>query len=539
MAYARLDAEALREVMSRFGQALRAHREELDSLNVYPIPDGDTGTNMSLTQEAVEQALAGMDGATMREVGDVIARASLMGARGNSGVILSQVLRGLCESLCRTDDPGPGALADALQTAAEQAYRAVAHPVEGTVLTVASGAARAAVQAADGGADLPAVAEAALEAARESVARTRDMLPELRAAGVVDAGGKGLLLLFDALWSAIAANPMTEQVGPLGPIGHVEEDLGPAVVEFKYEVQYLLEGEEDRVPSLRERLSRLGDSVVVVGGGGTFKVHVHTNEPGTAVEEGLDVGSPRDILITDLESDVARHCLAGQARAVQMVEQRVALVAVAEGEGLTAIFRSLGAVVVPGGPGRNPSVGELLEAIEAAPADAVIVLPNHENIVPAAERAASESRKPTEVIRTTSIPQGVAAAAAFHPLEELDSNTLSVLAAVDETAAGALARATRDADTPAGGVREGDWLGIDGRTGRALATGPDPAAVAVDLARRLRLPAHEVLTLFVGAAPSGQEAEAMEAALREALPDLEVEVHRGGQPHHDYLIGLE
>lgn len=532
-----LDAATLREVMSRFVEALRLHRDELNSLNVYPVPDGDTGTNMLLTQEAVVAELSGLGGAGLRGLGEAIARASLLGARGNSGVILSQVLRGLCERLCATDDPGPRDLAEALARASDEAYRAVARPVEGTALSVMADAARAAATALDGACDCGAVADAALAAARTSLDRTREMLPELRAAGVVDAGGKGMVLLLDALSSVLGGRAMTEEVGPPGPVGRAERPPDREGPRFRYEVQYLLETRDEEVGSLTERLAHLGDSVVVVGGRGLFKVHVHTNEPGAAVEEGVGAGRPRQITVADLEGDVAGRCLTGQARAVRVAGQRVAVVAVVEGEGLARILRSLGAVVVRGGPGRNPSVGELVEAIEAAPAGTVVVLPNHPNVVPAATLATRDSGKDARVLATRSVPQGVAAAAAFNPTEGPEENLEAMRRAAEACGEGALTRAVRDADTPSGPVREGAWLGLSGD--RVVEVADDAAAVAVALVRRLRRPDHQIVTLFVGAAPSEEEAGGLERALREAFPDLEFEVHRGGQPRHPYLIGLE
>ncbi|MBI4260939.1 MAG: DAK2 domain-containing protein [Actinobacteria bacterium] len=523
--------------MARFHGALREHRDELNSLNVYPVPDGDTGTNMLLTQEAVHDAVAARDGVALDELGRTVAQASLMGARGNSGVILSQVLRGLCEVLCGEGHPPSAAdLAEALARAAGEARSAVAQPAEGTVLTVLADAAEAAGSALRAGGDLAEVARAAHEAGHASVDRTREILPALRDAGVVDAGGKGIVLLLDAIESVLAGREMTEEVGPLGPVGHAEPDGVRERPEFAFEVQYLLEAEEAGVRVLRERLLPLGDSLVIVGGGGTFKVHVHTNEPGEAIEEALGVGRPRQIRVADLSSRVAEHCIAGQARAVAVAEQATSAVAVADGEGLARIFRSLGVVVVPGGPGRNPPVSDLVEAIEAVPARSVILLPNHRNVVPAARQAAEASRKDVRVVATRSVPEGVCAAAAFTPTSSPDENERAMAAATRAAAAGEVVAAVREADTGAGRVREGDLLGVS--DGEVLVVGDDPVAVAADLARELRVDDHELLTLFVGAEPSDEEAGCVADALRAALDGVEVEVHRGGQPSR-YLLGLE
>ncbi|HEX9891053.1 MAG TPA: DAK2 domain-containing protein, partial [Actinomycetota bacterium] len=386
---ATLDARTLRDAMSRYLEALDRHREEIDSLNVYPVPDGDTGTNLLLTQRAVAEALAELDGAPMTEVAEAISRAALMGARGNSGVILSQVLRGMCTRLSAHDDPSAQDLAEALAGAAEEARAAVADPVEGTMLTVLRDAAEAAAGTLAEGASCAAVARAALDAATASLERTREQLPVLAAAGVVDAGAKGVVLLFDALSAALDGRDPSVDIGPLGPVGAragrepFRETVG---LEYGFEVMYLLETDDDAIPGLKRRLAGLGDSLVVVGGGGMFNVHVHTNEPGLAVEEALDAGRPRQIRITSLTDQVEEACLAGQARAVREPAdiRPAALVAVAEGQGFVELFRSLGAVVVEGGPGGNPSVGDLVAAFRQALAGTVFVLPNHANVIPAA-----------------------------------------------------------------------------------------------------------------------------------------------------------
>jgi hypothetical protein len=538
----RLDGGTLRAIMARFAGALEEHRDELNSLNVYPVPDGDTGTNMLLTQRSVREAVERISGDDLAELGPAIARASLMGARGNSGVILAQVLRGFTERLGAAGSTGPAELAAALDHASEQAYRAVAHPVEGTVLTVLADAARAAGEAAAAGADLPAVAGAGVQAARASLERTREVLPELRAAGVVDAGGKGILLLLDAVASTVGGVPMTEPVGPAGPVGRqdVAEPERPA---FTFEVMYLLEADEDRIPALRARLGEVGDSVVVVGGDGLFKVHVHTNDPDAAVgaARGEADGEARDVQVVDLADQVAEQCVAGTARSVRVAEEQTsALVAVVDGDGLVETFRKMPAEVVRGGPGRNPSVGELVEAVEAAPARAVLVLPNHRNVIPAAERAAVEAGgagKDVRVVPTRSVPQGLAAALAFNAWTAADENADAMAEAAAASVSAEITRAVRDAQTPAGPVRRGDVLGVV--DGEVRVVGSDAADAARRLVGSLRTDDHEIATLIVGAEVPPEDGEAVEAAIREAAPDLRIDVLDGGQPDYPFLIGLE
>jgi DAK2 domain fusion protein YloV len=534
-----LDAPTFRRAMSLFLDSLREHRDELNSLNVYPVPDGDTGTNLLLTQEAVVAALSGWEGQGFGPLGEIVAQASLMGARGNSGVILSQVLRGLSERMPPIGQAGPKELAAAFDNASTEAYRAVARPAEGTVLTVLKDSARAATAAAESGQDASEVIDAALAAARSSLDRTREIHPDLKRAGVVDAGGKGVVLFLDAVRAALGDEPLSEPVGPLGPVG-VEQAEGDGVVDvdpvFGFEVQYLLEASDDAVPAIRRSLGDLGDSLVVVGGGGLFNVHVHTNEPGEAVEVGLGAGEVRNISIVHLKEQV-QACIGGQARAVRVAEQTSALVAVADGDGLTRIFSSLGAIVVPGGPGNNPSVGDLATAIEAAPANDVVVLPNHRNIVPAAERAATGSWKRVRVVATLSIPSGLSAAAAFNPMAALDQNAGSMDQAASGSTWGEVARAERDAETPSGKVRAGEWLGLVG--GAAVSVGKGVDETAVDVSRRLVDDDSEILTLVAGVDATAVERRTVETSLRQAFPELDVQVVLGDQPRYPFLIGVE
>ncbi len=534
-----LDAPTFRRAMSLFLDALRAHRDELNSLNVYPVPDGDTGTNLLMTQEAVVAALAALEAPGFGPVGEVVAHASLMGARGNSGVILSQVLRGLSERMPSNGRASPMELAAALDHASSEAFRAVARPAEGTVLTVLRDSARAATAAAADGKGSTDLVEAALAAARASLVRTRETHPDLKRAGVVDAGGKGVVLFLDAVRAALRDEALSEPVGTLGPVG-AEQAEGAGTLEtepaFGYEVQYLLEAGDDAVPAVRRSLEDLGDSLVVVGGGGLFNVHVHTNEPGEAVDVGLGAGEVRNISIVHLKDQI-HACLGGQARAVRVAEQMTALVAVAEGDGLTRTFSSLGAIVVPGGPGNNPSVGDLVTAIQVAPADDVLVLPNHQNIVPSAELAVEESWKRARVVPALSIPAGLAAAAAFNSTLALEENARSMDLAASGCRWGEVGRAERDADTPVGAVRRGEWLGLV--DGTAVSVGASGAEAAVEVSRRLAGEESEILTLVTGLDATEAERQAVDAALRRAFPGLDVQIVLGGQPRYPFLIGVE
>jgi len=535
-----LDLATFRRALEIFAEELRRHREEIDSLNVYPVPDGDTGTNLLMTQEAVVTALASMPAERVgpEEVGTAISRASLMGARGNSGVILSQILRAMCERLPADGTLGPGGLAAALEHSAEEARRAVARPVEGTMLSVirvASGAATHAA-ASDRDGDVTPVIEAALGEARRALARTTELLPELTRARVVDAGGKGIVLMLVALHAAVEGRTPSEPVGPLGPVGRSPADGVRAELDFSHEVQYLLEADASSIATLRGALADIGESLVVVGGGRLYNVHVHTNEPGQAVEAGSRAGHTRNVQIADLKDRVT-SCLGGQARAVRVAEQVCALVALAEGDGISRAFRSLGALVLEGGAGHNPTVADLAGAIEAAPSDAVVVLPNHRNIGPAAERAAGETSKEVWVVPSPSVPGGLSAAAAFNPLATLQDNAKVMEEAIGGCRSGALARAERDADTSAGPVKRGDWLGL--AEGEVVAAGAGADATAAEVVRRLAAETAEMITLIVGADVTAGDRRLVEETLRGSFPSLELELLEGGQPAYPFLIGVE
>lgn len=537
-----LDAPTLREAMARYLEALEVHREEIDSLNVFPVPDGDTGTNMLLTQRAVVEALDGEANGSLGALGQAIARAALMGARGNSGVILSQILRGFCERYCveldaERDERLDGTdLARALAAASEEARKAVAKPVEGTILSVLREAAEAAGEA---GADQVAVCERALEAAKEALERTTEALPDLKQAGVVDAGAKGFVLLLDALVSALKGVPLSIEVGPGGPVGHPER-ADPPAQRYGYEVMYVLHLAGPFVEQVKGRLAEIGDSLVVVGGGDLYQVHVHTDDPGLAVEEGIRSGGRLErIRISSLDEQVAEHCVATDGlREVQAADGTSGpLVAVAEGAGLEELFRSLGAVIVRGGPGNNPSVEELVRAIDAAPDGRVFVLPNHPNVWPAAEAAGNEIAREVEVIHARSVPQALAAALAYVPGV---SDGTSMFVSAEETGSARIARAEKAAASRAGPVTAGDWVAIDDLDGEIWAVGEDPEGVAVAIVRdRLVADHRELITLYAGADATDEDAERVADALREAFPELEVEVRRGDQPRYPYLIGVE
>ncbi|MDP8955864.1 MAG: DAK2 domain-containing protein [Actinomycetota bacterium] len=518
--------------MELFREALEIHREELNSLNVFPVPDGDTGTNMLLTQRAVTYALERSSAKSdLKTVANVVSAASLMGARGNSGVILSQVLRAFCEACgTRTEVEGQQ-LAAALDTATEQAYRAVSKPVEGTMLSVLRDA-TAAARTADHEDDCGAVLTASLVASRESLERTREIHPDLRRAGVVDAGGKGIVLLFDALRSAVTGEPTTVRVGSLGPVRTHERGAPSPGSNLEYEVQYLLEARPDDMPALRGALTSLGESVVVIGGGGLFNIHVHTDEPDSVVQAGKRTGNVREVSVVPLADQVG-ECLAGEARSVRVAEE-TSLVAVAEETGVRRALESFGAVVVGSETGVPPPMDDLVAVVNSVPSETVIVLSTGADMQAQAERVATDSSKRALVVPAPSIPAGLSAAAAFNPVLDIDENVRSMKEVLAESRSGAIMR--RELSEQAEG-RSGGWIGVADE--EVVYDGPSIEEAATAVVRRLLEPGAELLTLIVGSGSDPRAKDGVLAAIERLYSNLRIDVISGGQPRDAFLIGVE
>jgi DAK2 domain fusion protein YloV len=528
-----LGPDELRAAMVAYRDLLRSHQDRLNRLNVYPVPDGDTGTNMALTLESV---VSGLDGLPTDAVKKAVIHGSLMGARGNSGVILSQILKGLAEGLGGAEPVGAAGVAAALRAASTAADSAVMRPVEGTILTVARDAACAAEEAVPG--SVAGVLEAATAAAGTSLEHTPKLLPALADAGVVDAGGAGFVLLLDALLHVVDGRPLpaTEQeaqpVAVERPAAPDEETSGEG---GRYEVMYFLEAPDEAIEGFKQAWDAIGDSIVVVGSEGLFNCHIHTDDIGAAVEAALETGGrPRQIRVTDLEQQVAdEHDRRTRERVITGV------VAVGAGAGIDGILRSLGVrEVVAGGQSMNPSTAQILDAVEAAGADEVVVLPNNKNVVPVAEQAAGLSGHTVKVVPTRSVAEGLASLLAYDPHADAAANAQAMAEAASRVAWGEVTRAVRDSPgTPAGPVREGDWLGID--HGQIAVGDADLAAASCRLLERLVGDSHEMITVIEGDGSDPDATAAMRAWVAEHRPEAVVEVHAGGQPLAAYLFSAE
>ena len=539
-----LGPHQLREVVASFRDALRAHQEGINRLNVYPVPDGDTGTNMALTMESV---VAELDGAAddMAATCKAISHGSLMGARGNSGVILSQILRGIASTFSSRDGADGAALAEALVAAAEGAYGAVMRPVEGTILTVVREASEAAAAAATGDAALVDVLEAAKERGEDALARTPDMLPVLKEAGVVDAGGCGLLLLLDAALHVVDGRPLPEPrevAAPNVPVMHDSVDAAhDSVSDLRFEVMYFLEAPDETVPAFKDVWAGIGDSIVVVGGDGIWNCHIHTDDIGAAIEAALDCGRPRDIRVTDLMEQVEEERWVREAEAPEeaaLPAVTTAVVAVATGDGIKRIFHSLGVqAIVAGGQSMNPSTAQLLEAVERANAEQIVILPNNKNIIPVAEQVDALAAKTVRVVPTRGIAEGFAALLAYDPDAAVDDNVTSMVAAAASVVAGEVTRAVRPSSCDVGPIAEGDYLGIARDGIRSVEkTLADATTCLLD---ELVTDEHEIVTLIEGEGSGAGTTRAVTEWLKEHRPDVQVEVHHGGQPLYPYLIGIE
>jgi len=543
------DADRLRRTVVTFRDAVKVHAPRINRLNVYPVPDGDTGTNMARTLDAVvaelDQAADGIEPTCQ-----AISHGSLMGARGNSGVILSQILRGLASKFSARTSHTASEVAEALAAASASAYQAVVKPIEGTILTVVREASEAARTAAGRGDGLVDVLRAARDAGRSALDRTPEMLPVLKDAGVVDAGGAGFLLLLDAALNVVDGEPIPtpeESVGgdalhePLPEVPSAPDDHGD-VGDLRYEVMYFLHLDDGKIDQFKSDWSEIGDSIVVVGGDGLWNCHVHTNDIGAAIEVAIDLGGrPKQIRVTDLFEEVAERHAAHDAHraAAGLPSVTTAVVAVCSGSGLEELFAQLGVQgVVTGGQTLNPSTAELLDAVSHVNASQVLVLPNNKNIIPVAEQLDALSDKTVRVVHTRSMPEALAALVVYDPEAGVDDNHESMTSAIESMATGEVTRAVRDSNSEAGPVRSGDWIGLVRGDG-VVAVGETLESASIDLLGQLVDSSREIVTVVLGADAPPDATEQILAWLSTERPSVQVECHRGGQPLYPYLFGVE
>ncbi len=503
-------------------------------MNVFPIPDGDTGTNMSLTLSAAAREVLTSDSTSVADIAGIIASASLRGARGNSGVILSQLLRGFAKSVagCKTVDAA--GIAAAAKSASDTAYKAVMKPTEGTILTVARMAAEYAVEVAENHTDLAEFAEAVLEKAKEALAKTPDMLPVLKQAGVVDAGGKGLVVIIEGVIAAIkgeeiaAAEPVAETVTRRS--GPIDTDN----IKFVYCTEFIITKKSLNysLQAFRASIERMGDSMLVIEDDGIVKVHIHTNRPGYVLEQAVKIGELSALKIDNMKLQHSEILAGGEPK------KPYGIVTVAAGEGLEQIFTDIGAdIIVKGGQSMNPSTEDILEAVSAVNAEHIFVLPNNKNIVLAANQAAELSGDGVTVIPSTTIPQGVSAVLAFDPDAGAEANTAAMTEALTLVKTGQVTFAARDSDMDGMHIKEGDIMGMS--EGKIVLLGTDAADVAAEVIENLADEHSAVITVFYGSDVSEDDAETLAGRLRTLYPRCDILIHSGGQPLYYYIISVE
>lgn len=527
------------DLIAAAADALKERRDEVDRLNVFPVPDGDTGTNMSLTMDAVLGELAGLSGdASRADICHAVTHGSLMGARGNSGVILSQVLRGLCEVFGRAPALDTAILAQALDHARAVAYQAVRRPVEGTMLTVVKDCAAEAKAAAAAGLPTDRALERVLDAAYDSVRRGPELLAVLKENGVVDAGGYGLAILAEGFVAASEG----ETLRRAGAMSAATASMSVTPVddwadeEYLYCTEFLLHGEALDRDAIQGWVADSGGSELVVGDSALIKVHVHTDDPATVLARATALGQVSEVHVNNMKRQTAERAAA--LRSGGAPGKSVGVVAVAVGEGLAAILRSLGVdEVVSGGQTMNPSTQELLEAAERVDASSVILLPNNRNIIMAAQQVVGLASRPVAVVPTTSVPQAFTAMLEYDAEGELDALAAAMTDAAALVRSGEVTTAVKDATSKAGPIRTGQVIGISEREIEVV--GDDVHDVAVRLAGILVSDGAETLTLLAGEDLPDDVLESIAAAVRSAAESVEVETRRGEQPLYPVLMSAE
>ena len=528
-----IDSSQLQEILVAGATRLARLRKDIDRLNVFPVPDGDTGTNMYLTLMAALQEMGKVSEDSIGVVSEAVARGALTGARGNSGVILSQILQGFAHALAGKEKATAADIALALETGSQYAYRAVSEPVEGTILTVARSAAEAARFAAERSGDLLRLGLYVYRRASDTVLLTPEMLPVLKEAGVVDAGGKGFAAILEGIlqiftrYRSEAAQDAPFDFRPSEP--DAEPRFASATdIKFTYCTEFIIKGQGIPIEEIKQVLREYGDCMMVVGNSGTAKVHIHSNNPGRVIESCLLYGSLHQIQVNNMLD---------QHQELQRQQPKpMGVVAVAQGEGIAKILESLGVdVVVNGGQTMNPSAEEIVKAIDRVTADSVFVLPNNKNIVLAAQQAQQLTSKNVAVIPTRSVPQGIAALLGLNSEADFETNVSQMQESSTNVLTGEVTRAAKDAAFNGLTITEGEFIGIAEGT---LMKGSSLIEAVLNVCREL-VPRGELSTLYYGMDVPGKEAEAILERLAQIYPEVEFELYYGGQPLYHFLISVE
>ncbi len=534
-------------IMHSAAKNLEVNRAQIDALNVFPVPDGDTGTNMSLTLQSAIKEMSTIKSNSIAELSAAVSKGALKGARGNSGVILSQIVKGLCNIVKNEKEIDVKVFIKALKSATDTAYKAVSKPKEGTILTVSRGISEAAAKCKSK--DFEEFFEHIIAAGQQTLDRTPELLPVLKKAGVVDAGGMGLLTVYIGMMKAVRGEQIQEGSAPIAvqasavkeeeiPLEHAEIfNLG--AIEFAYCTEFFIINLKKRttladIDKLREQLMNIGDSVICIGDLEFVKVHVHTNSPGQALTKALQLGELDKVKIENMLEQNRELMKKYEAERKEM-----GMLAVCSGEGMAAIFKDLTVdKVIEGGQTMNPSASDIAEAVMRVNADNVFVFPNNKNIILAAEQAKElVEKKKLYVVPTKSVPQGFSAALAFDPDSTPKENLVNMLHAIDDVTVGQVTYAIKSTKIDKFSLKEGDIIGLDNK--KILAKGKTVDEVTLKLIDCIKDKSHELINLYYGSDVSEEEADALRDKVQEAYPECEVEIFYGGQPIYYYVVSLE
>lgn len=543
----KIDGAMLKQMLLSAAQFLEDNKETVNALNVFPVPDGDTGTNMSLTMQSAAKEILALKTDKLGEVAKALSKGSLKGARGNSGVILSQLFRGFAEFLKDYEQVDTVQFAKALMGGSDKAYKAVMKPVEGTMLTVARVTAEKSVKIANETKDFTGFFSRILDVAKDTLDNTPNLLPVLKQAGVVDSGGMGVLYIMMG-----AANALDEDFD-LDISSFDAKDISlPSFsdtdssqsIEFGYCTEFFIKNlhpyiKDEDIEKLKQKLERFGDSIVVVGDMDLIKVHFHTNMPGKGLQLGLRFGELSNIKIDNMREQHSHNMeYAELAMADNSPEKDFGILSVAMGEGIANLFKDLNAdYIIEGGQTMNPSIEDILNAANKVRAKEIFILPNNSNIVLSAKQAAELSDKPIHVIPTKSIPQGLAALIAYNPELPIDENNNHMLKAIEQVKTGQVTYAVRDSNFDNQQIQEGDFMGLS--NGTIMAVGKDIETVTQDLLKHMVDEDDEIITLLYGKDATEETTNQILAFLEDTYPDIEVELLDGGQPLYYYIISVE
>ncbi len=549
MAITKIDGSMLKEMFSSGAALLIQNRESVDALNVFPVPDGDTGSNMSQTISAAIKEMNMKRYTSVADVTDAVARGALKGARGNSGVILSQILRGIAHTLAGHDDIDCALWVQALHGAAKTAYKAVMKPKEGTILTVIRVIAEQTEASASKFDNMVDLWRYTLSAGDEILKKTPDMLPVLKQAGVVDSGGKGLMVILRGMYAALTGESVevsdetqAQEQGMPGEFVDDHGDLSVDEIRFGYCTEFIVshpraDMKESEVVRLRKRLERIGDCVLVISDLSVVKVHVHTNDPGKAMQYALELGE-LDAIKVDNMFEEAREREIKRAQAAEAQMKEYGIVAVALGSGLADIFRELMVdQIVDGGQTMNPSIQDLAQAVEATNAKNVFILPNNTNIILAAQQAAELTKKNVIVLPTKSVPMGISAMLSFSQEASIEENTAAMTEAAENVHTASITYAVRDTVYDEMEIHQGDIMGLIDNKLNEL--GHDIAEVSLAVTAKMVTDETALITVYYGSDVTREDAEALSEALEEHYPDCDIELQLGGQPLYYYLIAVE